>query len=282
MRCRHTLPVLVFALLVASGASAAPSKEHLQLMAEIRMLQEQQQQLQGLLGSLQDTLKAVTSKLDDQSAAVRKAMADQTLATTNIGDNVRVLREKTDETNVRISTMTQELDALRQTITSQPAPQAASSVAAGTDPGAPGATGVPPVPPPAGGTPAGPQMSPQRMFDTSYDDYSAARYDLAIQGFQGFVQSFPRAPQAGTAVYNIGMSYYNQSKWPEARDAFLKVITDYPQSPTVVDAYYKLGQTYERLNQLDNAKKAYEAAVQKFPGNPSTLSAQALQRLTRR
>ena len=84
--------------------------------------------------------------------------------------------------------------------------------------------------------------------------------------------------------YNIGMSYFSQSKWPEARDAFLKVINDYPQAQgsAVPDAYFKLGQTYERLNQIDNAKKAYETAVQKFPGPPSAMSSQALARLNAR
>src|SRR5229473_1331079 len=127
MNCRRTLPVLLLALVVPNAATASANKEHLQLMAEIRMLQEQQQQLQGLLGTLQETLKTVTTKLDDQSTATRKAMADQTLATTNIGDNVRMLREKTDETNVRISTMAQELEAMRQAIASQPAPQAVAT-----------------------------------------------------------------------------------------------------------------------------------------------------------
>src|SRR6478672_5554390 len=105
MNYRRTISVLLFALVVPNVARAAANKEHLQLMAEIRMLQEQQQQLQGLLGALQDTLKAFGTKLDDSAAASRKAMADQTLATTNIADNVRILREKTDDTNVRISTM---------------------------------------------------------------------------------------------------------------------------------------------------------------------------------
>jgi tol-pal system protein YbgF len=279
MNCRRTISVLLFALVVPNVASAAANKEHLQLMAEIRMLQEQQQQLQGLLGALQDTLKTVSTKIDDQSAAMRKAMADQTLATTNIGDNVRVLREKTDETNVRISTMGQELETLRQTIASQPAPQPVQVSTPVTDPALASPTGGQPTQAPPPPIPQG--MSPQRMFDTSFDDYQAGRYDLAIAGFQGFVQAFPKAPQAGSAVFNIGSSYYNQNKYPEARDAFLKVINDYPQAQgtTVPDAYYKLGQTYERLKQVDNAKKAYEAAVQKFPGNPSALSNQALQRL---
>src|SRR6187401_2469162 len=81
---RFALPAVLSLLMVPTPASAAANKEHLQLMAEIRMLQEQQQQLQGLLGALQDTLKVVTTKLDESAASTRKAMADQNLATTNI------------------------------------------------------------------------------------------------------------------------------------------------------------------------------------------------------
>ena len=160
MNCRRTLPVLLFALVVPTVASAAANKEHLQLMAEIRMLQEQQQQLQGLLGALQDTLKVVTTKLDDSAVTTRKAMADQTLSTTNIGDNVRILREKTDETNVRISTMAQELESLRQTMASQPAAQPVALPPAGGDPalGAPSPQAQPPATPPPG-------ASPQRMYE---------------------------------------------------------------------------------------------------------------------
>ena len=278
MKLYRTLPVLLFAILAqAQPARAAANKEHLQLMAEIRMLQEQNQQLQALLGSLQDTLKTVTTKIDDQSAATRKAMADQLLAVNNIGDNVRVLREKTDDTNVRISTVSQEINALRQAIASQPAPAAALPP---SDPAAvPTAT---PSQPPTASPPVG--VSPQRMYEASYDDYTSGRWDLAIQGFQGYIQMFPRTAQAADAQYNIGMSYYQQSKWPEARDAFQKVISDYPQNTErLPEAYYKLGQTFERLNQVDNAKRAYETIIQKFPTSFHANQARpALDRLNKR
>ena len=80
------------------------------------------------------------------------------------------------------------------------------------------------------------------------------------------------------------MSYYNQSKWLEAKAAFEKVISDYPQQPErLSDAYYKLGMTFERLNQIDNAKKAYDTVVQKYTNTKSfPLANQALQRLTKR
>jgi tol-pal system protein YbgF len=277
MLFRTLLVVLLGLGVLPRPAHAAANKEHLQLMAEIRMLQEQNQQLQALLGTLQDTLKVVTTKIDDQSAATRKAMADQTLAVTNIGDNVRVLREKADETNVRISTFSQEIDSLRQAVASQPSSPAVNP--SGTiDPSAsPSGAAPPSAPPPVG-------VSAQRMYEASYDDYTAGRFDLAIQGFQGFIQAFPRLPNAADAQFNIGMSYFNQAKWGEARDAFQKTIADYPQSAErVPEAYYKLGQSFERLNQIDNAKRAYDTLTQKHPGTFSATQAkQALDRLNKR
>ena len=272
--------ILLLSLFAVSASPAlAANKEHLQLMAEIRMLQEQNQQLQALLGSLQDTLKTVTTKIDDQSATTRKAMADQLLAVNNIGESVQVLREKSSETNVRISTVSQEIEALRQAIASQPAP-AAAVPPPGSDPGAVPSTT--PSQPPSPSPPVG--VSPQRMFEASYDDYTAGRWELAIQGFQGYIQMFPRTAQAADAQYNIGMSYFQQSKWPEARDAFQKVISDYPQNTErLPEAYYKLGQTFERLNQIDNAKRAYETVIQKFPTSFHANQARpALDRLNRR
>ncbi len=289
MKCRRTVPVLVFALLVPTVAHAAANKEHLQLMAEIRMLQEQQQQLQALLGNLSDALKAVSGKLDDQSAAMRKAMADQTLTVTNVGENVRVLREKADDTNVRISSVAQELEALRQAIASQPPPQVAAPPVTGTDPtmqpGAVPAPGTTTAPAPTGTTanpiPLG--VSQQRMWENTFDDYSAGRFDLAIQGFQSFIQAFPRSPRAAEAQLYIGHSLYGQSKWREAGDAFQKVITDYPQSPNVSEAYFKLGASFERMNQIDAAKKAYDTVVKTYPNTvDASLAKQALERLKKR
>jgi tol-pal system protein YbgF len=285
--------LLVFFALAARPALAA-DKQHLQMMAEIRLLQEQQQQLQQLIGGLQDTLKTLNAKLDEQSATSRKALADETLAVNNIGDNVRTLREKTDETNVRISSVSQEIDALRQAVASQQAAQPQPGTVVQPGGGSPG-----PVSPAPGGQPTGNGAPPttsaeaipagvsaQRMYETSFDDYTAGRYDLAIQGFQNFVARFATAPQAADAQFNIGQAYYNQSKWNEARDAYQKVITDFAQrapASTVADATYKLGQTLEHLNQIDAAKQAYQTILQKYPNTTSaSLANSALQRLNRK
>jgi tol-pal system protein YbgF len=255
-------------VLSAAAPAAAADKAHQQLMAEIRMLQEQQQQLQQVLGGLADTLKTMTAKIDDQSASNRKAFADHKLLIDNVSEGVRILREKADDTNVRLSTVSQELDAVRQAVSSMPS--STMSSAPGQDPPGPGGeTAVPggttsaPNPSASGG-PA-PLISPQKMFDNAYSDYTAGHYDIAIIGFTTFINTFPRNDKADDAQLNIGQAQYGAGQYAEAAAAFQKVITNYPQSDSVPQAYFKLGVTLDALKQVDAARKAFETLMQKYP-----------------
>jgi tol-pal system protein YbgF len=252
---------------MSAAPAAAADKAHQQLMAEIRMLQEQQQQLHQLVGGLADTLKTMTAKLDEQTGANRKAFADHKLLVDNVAEGVRILREKADDTNVRLSSMTQELEAVRQAIASIPGPAPAPAqdpAAGGVDP-LPGATatgGAQPSAPPRAGAPL---ISPQRMFDNAYGDYTGGQYDIAILGFNTYINTFPQSDKADDAQLNIGQALHASGKFREAVEAFQKVITNYAQSDSVPVAYYKMGLTYESLKQLDLARKAFETVIQRHP-----------------
>src|SRR5216110_647239 len=108
--------VAAVAMLAATATPASPAadKEQQQMMADIRMLQEQSQTLQNLLRSVTEAVKALNAKIDDQTSAERKAFADSKLTIDNLTSDVRVIREKLDDNNVRISSLTQEVDAMRQ------------------------------------------------------------------------------------------------------------------------------------------------------------------------
>src|ERR1700704_1352738 len=100
-------------LLTAAPPARAANKEHQQLMADLRMLQEQSQQLQNLIGSVTEALKAVNTRLDQQAETTRKNFADQKLVIDNLSNDARVIREKLDDNNVRIGSLTPEGDSLR-------------------------------------------------------------------------------------------------------------------------------------------------------------------------
>jgi tol-pal system protein YbgF len=266
---------------VLLAAPAAQAQERQQIMAELRMLQEQQAQLQVMLNGLTDTLKAMTAKIDEQTGATRKAFADQKLVVDNVAEGVRVLREKSDDTNVRLATMSQELETLRAAVQTMPAPVAVPVTGEPVDPTAPPPTGgVPPTPAPG----VAPNVSPQRVYESAFNDYTGGQYDLAIQGFELYIRSFPTSPLADDAQLNIGNSYFAMGNFKEAAAAVQKVLTDYPQSNSVPQAYYKLGQTYEALKQPDLARRAYETLLKEHPDDRTytTLARQRLDSLIKK
>jgi len=257
----------------AVSPASAQRRELQQMAADIRILQEQTQLLQNALAGLTDALKAVNQRIDEQTGVTRKTFADAKLQSETMGSDIRVVRERVDDTNVRITSLSQEVESLRDAIAAMPVPtpttDAAQAGAQGLpgDPAAP-AAGTAPLPA-AGGAPAtatppatGPNaMSPSRLYDLAWADYTAGNYDLAVEGFSSYVRSFPKSEFADNAQYYIGESYYQRGKLAEAVEAFGRLISTYPRSDVAGQAYYKRGLVYERLNQPDRAREAYDYLV---------------------
>jgi tol-pal system protein YbgF len=287
---------IVASLLLAAAPAAAQSRREMQMMADIRMLQEQTQQLQqqlaAALAQIGDTLKQLSTRQDDQTAVTRKGFADQKLVVDQVGSDLRVVKERVDETNVRITSLSQEIEALRLAVPSSTAPFAAP-----TDPSLDPAAAAPPagVPPTPGGSPGAttpavaptpnptaPGISPQRLYDTAWTDYTAGQWTLCIDGFNTYLRSFPRSEAADDAQFYIGECNFADGKYSEAMDAYNRVIANYPRGDKVPDAYYKRGMTFERMGQLDRARESWETLLKTFPdAEVARLGKQNLDRIAR-
>jgi len=264
--------VLLLAIGFWPAPAAAVDREHQQLEADIRMLQEQSQQLQQMLSGLGDALKQLNTRIDDQTALERKSFADGKVQMDNLSGDLRIVREKVDETNVRLSSLGQEMEALR---TSLPAPGAAPPVTTTSDTSLPGT-----APGPAGAPPL-PGQSPMQLYNEANADYMMGQFGLAIKGFEAFLSYYPKNDMADDAMYNIGQSYFNDNKFAEAAAAFARVISDYPGGNQVPNAYYKRGLSLEHVpGQMDAAKQSYQTVIEKFADSQAaTLAKQALIRL---
>ncbi len=128
--------------------------------------------------------------------------------------DLRIVRERIDESNVRITTLSQEVEALRLAIPTFTAP--APAPAAPVDPNAPPGAPPPPVDPAAAAArrrrwrPA----HRQRMFNTALGDFTAGQWALCIQGFDMYLRSFARTDAADDAQWYIGECHYNDGKFP--------------------------------------------------------------------
>ena len=278
--------ILSMAALAATAAPAsAQSREQRQMMADIRMLQQQTQELQvaiaTLTQALQDSIKTVNSRLDAANDTTRKGFADEKVTVDDMGKDLRAIRERVDDTNVRVSNVREEIEALRNSIPIAPPVSASPTV-----PAPAGDPNAPPVPAPAA-VPAAPPstagLSPTRMFDQARADYAAGQWSLAITGFDAFLKTFPRSEMADDAQFLIGETYYAQNRWPDAIAAYNAVIQNYPMGNAVPEAYYKRGLAQERLGQLDAARESWNTVIQVAPDSDAgRLAKQNLDRVARR
>ena len=269
--------LLVVILLAAAPPASAANKEHQQLMADLRMLQEQSQLLQNLIGSVTETLKAVNTRLDQQAEATRKAFADQKLVIDNLTSDVRVIREKLDDNNVRIGSLTQEVDSLRQSM------QQMGSRPAGTSDAEPASSGAAPGAASSGAQPnGGVSVSPKQLFDSAMSDYYSGQYDLAILGFGDYIKSFPKADLADDAQVNICMAYLQDGKNEKAVEACDLAIRTYPNGDKIPDAYYRKGLALRNLRDLNGARDAWNHVVKAFPDSDAgRLAKQGLEQVKR-
>jgi tol-pal system protein YbgF len=288
-----TTTTIAFCLIILAAMVApasAQNREHLQLAAELRMLQEQNQQLGLALTQLTDALKAVNARLDTSEEFQRRRFADQEVLVKNLGADLGTIRERTQDTDTRLRTLKDEIDALRQTFLSLPALIAQSqSAVSPVDPNNPGAAvtplpdGAPPRPPaPTLPLPPTANLSPNRLFDTAFSDYSASQYMAAISGFQELLKNFPTAERADDAQYFIGESLVNMNRLPEAIEAYNLVIQRYPSGDQVDMAYWRRGFVESRMGQTDAARATWEEVVKRFPeSSGAQLAKQRLAGLSR-
>lgn len=297
------IAVITAALVITSAVSAAPvfaqSREQRQMMATLQMLQEQAQQLTISIATLQqaidDSVKSLNARIDESNTAQRRGFADQKVVIDNIAADLGRVRERSDDTNVRIGALREELEAVRATVLALPQ-QMAPAVAAPIDPGAPivpapaAAGPATAAPAPAPVTPVAAQpapsiagLSPTRMYETARADYFGGQYSVAISGFEQFLKAFPRSELADDAQFGIGEAQFMQKRHPEALAAYNQVVQAYPTSNSVAAALYKRGLAQEQLGQTDAARQSWETAVKQFPdSDEGRLAKQNLDRLAAR
>ncbi len=295
---RRLLPVAL--LLALPLQAAAQNREHLQMFADLRILQEQTQMLRVAVAELAESLKAVNSRVDEQANLTRKLFADQGVELGALTDNARILREKLDATNVSLSKDAHEMETIRQELSNQrlllnqilvlltPAPTpidptdptaAGAGVAGAGPPGIGGTSGVGLTTPPNPTLPAPPQ-NPQRAYDTAFGDYATGQFDMAIAGFVYYIETFPSSPDVPKARFHVAESHYGKGAYKEAVEAYEQVITLHKGTDWEPQALYKQGLAYEQLGQTERAKANWELVRRSFPDSSAAmLAAQNLARI---
>lgn len=266
----------------------AQNREHLQMAAELRILQEQQAQLalavSQMSQALTDAMKALNARLDQTNENIKTASANQLTGIRQMADDLRVVREGTQAAGTQLGRLREEVEALRTSLPSlltrlQPPPPAIDPL----DPNAPppqepALLPDAPAPPPVSTV----GISPERLFNTARGDYGAGQFTIAISGFERFIATFPDSELADDAQLFIGDAELSLRRLEQAIAAYNRVIQTYPNGDQVAWAYYKRALVERQLQRPEMARASLEAAIKSADdAHPvSSLAKQVLDGLT--
>jgi tol-pal system protein YbgF len=248
-------------LLSAPAWAASRDMERLQI--QVSTLQTQISDLQKLAEENLKELKRLNEQIAAQSSAFQKLVQDRRAQdeSAQLG-----LKEMTE----RLSELTERLQAGHSS--PAPAPAAAGSPTGGPTFGGPSTTS-PSTPSAGSAAPAAPTSpppglpAPRELYSQAYADYARGNYDVAVQGFQEYLRSYPNTDFSDNAQYWIGECLYGKQKYAEAIEAWNSLLRDFPSSDKLPDARFKKGLALERLGRRSQALVEYRYVVDRYPNS---------------
>jgi len=237
------VPTLASALIM-TVAGCAKHADFVEVREDLRAVTKSQEQAHKQQEAVQRRLQAVEAKLGGDA-----------------GKDAAASKPQTDELLDRLKLVEGRLANLESALRPMPAKPdgAAGEPARQSKPAAMAARAEPVLP-----LPGTPDISPTSAYNLAYNDYLNGRYELAVAGFQRFLQDFSSTSLAPNAQYWLGESHYSMKDHVRAIQAFEKVVADHPHSEKVAAALYKLGLAAAETGNANKAREYLKRVLQDF------------------
>jgi TolA-binding protein len=109
------------------------------------------------------------------------------------------------------------------------------------------------------------KLEVEKLFQIANGDFSAGRFDIALNGFKDIMVRFSDFPQGQEAEYWIAECWYAGKNFSDAEKNYLQYIKDSPQGAKICVALYKLGLCYEKLNKNKSKELVWKKLEEQFP-----------------
>lgn len=267
-------------LLVVSAilmTMACTSGEDMALLhREITDVQRSVQQLDQSSAGHQDLAK-IDKHMQQLSQQTTRSNADLSVKVESLQERIEALQSSLGILNHRLQDVTQELAAARATSLAVIPPVTTGTKAQPTDDSTSGESGPAATTPGAEtkGQPAAMKTAPatqsntppDQLYKTAYSDYMQANYQLAIQGFEEYIQRFPKTDLADNALFWTGECYAALKDNDKAIEAYSKLMEDYPDSDKAPAAQLKKGILYLEKGDQSQGVLNLQYVVYEHPGS---------------
>jgi tol-pal system protein YbgF len=264
--------VVFVAALVMPFAAHAQKREVMELQRDVATLIQDLKTLSATVASINErTLRTyeTTQKsshdiigMDNQIRDRIKEQLATPVASMNsrldsVANEFQAVRESVSDINNRLGKLQAQLEDIANAVRTLQAPPAPPPS------GAPGPGGAPATGAAQSGPPPG--ASAQQIYDAAMRDRSGGQLDLAMQGFQQYLQWYANTELAPNAQFYIGQIHYDRGEWADALKGFDAVLERYSENNKTADAMFMKGMTLLRSGQRNEAAREFLNVIQQFP-----------------
>jgi len=236
------LPALVVVLLLGIGASGGNDKEKDQLKLavddlknEVTILERQVATMQQSMDRNSGQMSALITQISDTVNSIRSAQSRANQGSDNAISAANATSEQIGAANQKIDKLSNQLEQLRHLVETLPKVPAFSTITPG---------------------------NPDQLWAAGIADYYRGNYDLAMDEFKQFIDTYGSSQLACSAQFWIGECMSAKGKNAEAVQSYDQVSPGCEKSAA---AHYKKAKALVQLGQPDEAKKELDYVVKKYP-----------------
>lgn len=195
-------------------------------------------------GSMEGLSSDVT-KLQGQIGILQKSQADLIIKLDELSGQIQTLTSRMEENNSNLSRFSQKLEDMEGGIRTEMRDLSAK----------------------ISKIPAATAVSASEIYQAAYKDFVAGNYDLAILGFQTYLEQAPEGAHAGNARLWLGECHFAKGEYALARVEFERTIQDFPKhKPLTCRAKLKRGNCFAREKKIKEALSSYQEVMKGCAG----------------
>lgn len=199
--------------------------------------------LSGCIASERDmgTLKLQLKELNDTLAIMQTNQAELTTKMDELNQNLSVSNENLSQLDTQILSLSSKLDDINAAVAN------------------------------VKGSTAAPEkqiLLPSEIFNESVGHLNKQAYDLAITGFQLYIEQYPSGENIQQAYIYLGDAYFAQDQAKLAAISYATVLQKFPESKIIPTARLKYARSIIPLGKTEEAKRYLTSVVQDFGRSP--------------
>lgn len=109
------------------------------------------------------------------------------------------------------------------------------------------------------------RLDEQKIYQKAYDELRARRYSKARESFAGVIQKYPGGHYAHIAQYWVAESSYTQRNYEQAVIDYQLLLDVYPLSPQKAEAELKKAYSFYELGKKENARQTLNHLLMNYP-----------------